>query len=154
MWINPETLALSDEPAEGYEYVIDTQCPLTARLEKAVPGAPELVDGMWQQTWVIEPLTDDEVAQVEEAEQANLRSAWKAARGQAVGSIVVEVDGMKFDGDETSQTRMARSISVMTDDDTTIWVLATNTPVQVTKSQLSQVLRLAGQRQTELWVAP
>ena len=71
MWINPNTLEVSEEPADGYETVLPTQPPLTGRLEKAVPGTPELIDGMWQQTWRIEPLTDAEVAQVVEAERVN-----------------------------------------------------------------------------------
>ena len=71
MWINPNTLEVSNEPAEGYETVLSTQCPLTARLEKAVLGTPELVDGMWQQVWRLEPLTEDEIAQVVEAERIN-----------------------------------------------------------------------------------
>lgn len=71
MWINPNTMEVSNEPAEGYETVLSTQYPLTARLEKAVPGTPELIDGLWYETWVIEPLTAAEEAQVIEAERVN-----------------------------------------------------------------------------------
>ncbi|MDP2244002.1 hypothetical protein [Pseudomonas sp.] len=71
MWINPETLELSAEPAANLERVMETQCPLTERLEKAVPDGAELIDGMWQQTWRIEPLDAAEVAQVVEAERVN-----------------------------------------------------------------------------------
>lgn len=71
MWINPNTLEVSNEPADGYEMALPTQCPVTKRLEKAVPDGAELIDGMWQQTWRIEPLTDAEVAQVIEAERVN-----------------------------------------------------------------------------------
>ncbi|TLX52851.1 hypothetical protein DN826_21480, partial [Stutzerimonas nosocomialis] len=61
-------------------------------------------------------------------------------------------DGLVWDGDETSQTRMARAIASMDDGDTVLWVLADNTPVQATREQLREALRLAGLRQTELWV--
>jgi len=71
MWINPETLETSEEPLDGYETVLPTQPPLTARLEKAVPGQPEQIEGVWYETWVIEPLTADEILQVEEAERVN-----------------------------------------------------------------------------------
>lgn len=71
MWINRETLELFDAPAEGLEPVVETPCPLTERLEKAVPDGAALVAGVWQQTWRIEPLSVDEVAQVEEAERIN-----------------------------------------------------------------------------------
>jgi len=81
------------------------------------------------------------------------RDAWKAARAEAVRGIVVEVDGLRFDGDETSQTRMARSVSVMDPGETIPWVLSDNTPALVSRDQLREALRLAGKRQTELWVA-
>lgn len=71
MWIKPETLELFDEPGDGMERVHETQCPLTGRLEKAVPSGAELVDGLWQQVWRLEPLTEDEIAQVVEAERIN-----------------------------------------------------------------------------------
>lgn len=79
MWINPETLETSEEPLDGYETVLPTQPPLTGRLEKAVPGTPELIDGMWYETWVLEPLTDAEVAQVIEAERVNAGNPLAAA---------------------------------------------------------------------------
>ena len=86
-------------------------------------------------------------------------AAAKNVRAQAVSKIVVTVDGMTFDGDETSQERMARTITaaVATGEDmsaTTTWVLADNTVAQVTIRQLAQALRLAGEQQTELWTVP
>ena len=86
-------------------------------------------------------------------------AAAKNVRAQAVSKIVVTIDGMTFDGDETSQERMARTITaaVATGEDmsaTTTWVLADNTVAQVTIRQLAQALRLAGEQQTELWTVP
>ena len=78
----------------------------------------------------------------------------KAERADAVGKIIVEVDGMAFDGDEESQQRVARSIIALEDGETVPWVLYDNTIAEVTKAQLKQVLRLAGQKQSELWVVP
>lgn len=80
--------------------------------------------------------------------------AAKAERAEYVSRIVVEVDGMKFDGDETSQDRMARSIVALNDSETVQWVLADNTIAQVTKEQLRQALRLAGEAQTSIWANP
>ena len=82
------------------------------------------------------------------------RVAFKSSRSAAVESIKVAVGDKVFDGDETSQTRMARAIVAMTDTETTIWVLANNTPVQVTKDELTEALRLAGEAQTQAWVQP
>lgn len=80
-------------------------------------------------------------------------SDWKASRAQAVSEITVTVDSMVFDGDEISQGRMARAV-VASDSDAeiTVWVLANNTPANVTASQLKQALKLAGLAQTALWV--
>lgn len=78
----------------------------------------------------------------------------KAERADAVSKIIVEVDGMTFDGDEESQQRVARSIIALEDGETMPWVLYDNTIAEVTKEQLKQVLRLAGQKQSELWVVP
>ena len=83
----------------------------------------------------------------------------KIARAEAVSRITVEVDGMVFDGDETAQDRMARAITMfnannLPADTVTPWVLADNTVAEVTVTQLSQALLLAGQAQTALWTVP
>lgn len=77
---------------------------------------------------------------------------WKASRAEAVGNIKITVDNMLLDGDETSQTRMARAIISMNDTDTILWVLADNTPATLTKLQLATALKLAGEAQTALWL--
>ena len=83
----------------------------------------------------------------------------KAERAAAVSRITVTVDGMVFDGDETSQERMSRTITaaLATGEDmsaTTTWVLADNTVAQVSITQLAQALRAAGEQQTKLWTVP
>lgn len=94
----------------------------------------------------------------EESLLENLKNA-KSVRAFDVSQITVEVDGMTFDGDETSQDRMTRAITMFTssglpEDTTTSWVLADNTVAQVTIGQLTQALLLAGKKQTELWTKP
>lgn len=89
----------------------------------------------------------------EELEAQALAEA-KQERAEAVEKIVVEVDGMKFDGDEVSQGRMARSAVAMNDEETITWVLHDNTIAQVSKVQLLQALRLSGEEQTRLWTMP
>jgi len=79
----------------------------------------------------------------------------KAARAAEVDAIVVTTaSGKTFDGDEKSQDRMSRAINAMDDSDTTLWVLADNTPTYVTRAELREALRLAGEAQTEIWVRP
>ena len=74
-------------------------------------------------------------------------------RIQAVSEIKVTTQaGNTFDGDETSQNRMARAIVAMTETDTIGWVLADNSLITVTREELQEALRLAGLAMTEIWV--
>lgn len=112
------------------------------------------------------PLTDyeDLIALVESniqpipppsAEQ--LRANAKAARTTAVAAITVTTStGKTFDGDENSQTRMARAIIGLqaASVPTIIWTLADNTIVAVTLAELTEALILSGQQQAALWPIP
>lgn len=83
-------------------------------------------------------------------------SVRKLARSRAVNAIIVEVDGMKFDGDEVAQGRMARALKVaeLNNLGKTAWVLADNTVVEVTKKQLEEALTKAMLQQATLWTKP
>lgn len=84
------------------------------------------------------------------------RDTFKRKRADLVASITVTTaSGRTFDGDETSQNRMARAIVVLNTKPvgaTVQWVLADNTVVDVERDELTEALTLAGLRQTELWV--
>lgn len=83
------------------------------------------------------------------------REDLKAARQVAVEAIkVTTAAGNTFDGDETSQTRMARAIIALqaTGTPSITWVLADNTVIQVTASELTEALALAGAAQAAVWV--
>lgn len=103
-------------------------------------------------------LTEPEPTEEEITKQELFKA--KSERADAVSKITVEVDGMIFDGDETSQDRMSRTISaamalgVDTNTEKRTWVLADNTIAEVTVAQLAKALRLAGDTQTSLWVVP
>lgn len=91
------------------------------------------------------------------ANEAMLKA--KTERSDAVSCIIVEVDGMTFDGNETSQNRMARKVlsaqmSGIQMSEKTDWVLADNTIASVSYEQLAKACALAGQKQSELWVKP
>jgi hypothetical protein len=78
----------------------------------------------------------------------------KQQRALAVSEIkVTTTAGNEFDGDEESQGRMARAITVMEDADTIPWVLADNTVVIINKAELQEALRLAGTTMASLWVS-
>lgn len=79
----------------------------------------------------------------------------KAARAAEVESLVVTTTtGKAFDGNEEAQGRMARAVVAMGEADTTLWVLADNTPARVTLAELREALRLASEAQTAIWVRP
>ncbi len=68
-----------------------------------------------------------------------------------VASIEVLYNGTVYQGDEISQDRMSRAIVGMDDDDTIEWKAKDNSKVTLLKSDLKQILRLAGIEQTKLW---
>lgn len=91
-----------------------------------------------------------------QAEEA-ARQQWKSERAAAVASIKVTTSaGNVFDGDETSQARMARAILGLQalPGSTVTWVLADNSMIQATGAELQEALALAGAEQARLWVAP
>lgn len=95
----------------------------------------------------------------EEQAAAKLAKA-KRERAAAVSKIVVEVDGMKFDGDEEAQSRMSRTVAtaiargVDIKSETRTWVLADNTIAHPTIDQLARATELAGNAMTKLWTKP
>lgn len=103
--------------------------------------------GGWYRVGTAPKFTDEEVAMKQLV-------AAKAEREDYVKRIVVEVDGMMFDGDEVSQDRMARSIIALDLGEKVQWVLADNTIAQVTRAQLREALRKAGTAQTAIWSDP
>ena len=77
---------------------------------------------------------------------------WKVDRQQAVDSIEVEHIGVIYQGDELSQTRMARSITALPDDVTVVpWTAKDNTVHGLTRSDLRAILFDAGMQQALIW---
>ena len=83
------------------------------------------------------------------------REELKMERQQAVDAIRVTTQaGNTFDGDETSQGRMARAIIALqaTGTPTVTWVLADNTAIDASAAELTEALALAGAAQAAIWV--
>ncbi|MDC9565556.1 MULTISPECIES: hypothetical protein [unclassified Pseudoalteromonas] len=91
------------------------------------------------------------VKTVEDVLAPYARTIFKLNRQKLLDTLTVEVDGMVFDGDEASQSRMGRASFSMQDGETIPWVLANNEKAIVTKGQLALALRLAGAKQAEFW---
>ena len=99
--------------------------------------------------YVVYEKRSDEVIAYQVMKQA------KQVRLAEVAAITVTTkSGKVFDGDEDSQTRMARTIVTMVTADTINWVLADNSIASVTKAELTEALRLAGAAMAEIWVKP
>ena len=114
---------------------------LRERLEKT---APVKVGDEWVQHWAVVPISDAE--RIERT---------KATREVEVAALkVTTASGKTFDADETAQERMSRAITALDPEEITIWVLADNTPTQVTREELREAMRLAGEAQTAIWVRP
>jgi hypothetical protein len=100
--------------------------------------------------------SDWENMQVDEiAARPTERDQLKAQRQAAVDAIkVTTAAGHTFDGDETSQGRMARAIIALSTGlaPSVNWVLADNSVIQATSAELTEALVLAGQAQAALWV--
>jgi hypothetical protein len=94
----------------------------------------------------IAPKSPEQVSQM-------LLSKAKQKRIEDVRNITVTSSlGNTFDGNEEAQGRMARAILAMQDTDQLPWVLENNTVVVVSKQELLEALRLAGQKMSEIWV--
>lgn len=80
----------------------------------------------------------------------------KAERAEAVSKIIVEVDGMPFDGGEHAQARMAHAIkaSEILGRSSVIWVLANDEVATVTIEQLKEAFAKAVDAMGELWPRP
>lgn len=144
------------EIGQIFEGVYTPECAIWCNENNAYIEEIEAVDGVRHFQIVANPEPTQE-----EIEAKALVKA-KAERANAVAKITVEVDGLIFDGDEDSQTRMARTITASQalglPEETTIgWAMADTNPnkvEQVTVKQLAQALYLAGLKQSELWVKP
>ena len=80
----------------------------------------------------------------------------KRERAEKVNRIKVDVDGMTFDGDEVSQSRMARALTaaLTAGQSSTTWVLADNTVATVTKEQLAEALTKSMLEMSKVWTDP
>ena len=128
--------------------------PITQTVREGQPGLT--LKGHWEQRWEVVDLDAETVAANQAAKAVQDLIARKAERQSAIDTLTVTVDDMVFDGDETSQTRMARAIVVMQASSipTISWVLHDNTVATVTVTQLTQALAAAGAEQARLWVLP
>lgn len=88
--------------------------------------------------------TDEEIKQAE-------YQTWKSERQYKVDNLEVTYNEVIYQGDELSQTRMSRAVSVMDDNETTQWVAKDNSIQVLNKADLSTILKESGIKQALIW---
>ena len=150
----PAVLNFATLEPMGYDIILAAPAPAVTIAKVAVRNGVVMdIKGDWMHAWRVEELPPDVVARRVAAAEAAKREAAKAAREVAVARIVVEVDGMPFDGNEESQGRMARAILACDASaiDAITWVLADNTAALVPLQTMKKALTLAVASQGALW---
>lgn len=135
----PDVVLIGQRPdCSGFLVLSDTAYPQLVHQ----PAVPAGFDLTYCQAWGL-TINDEVIARVK-----------KCLREELVEKIVVmTTSGKTFDGDETSQTRMARAILAMSEANvpSMLWRMADNSDAVVTRAELSEALLLAGTAQTALW---
>lgn len=99
----------------------------------------------YTRSWTVIDMTPEEVLTVE-------TRLWKKERAILVENIEVVYNTIIFQGDETSQDRMSRTINALPDDITTIpWTAKDNSIHHLNKSDLKAILFDAGSQQSAIW---
>jgi len=139
-----EDLDTAGREALGWYEVVDNTITLGAN-ERAVKSPLVFTGTSIEQNYTTEAFSAEEIAY-----NAKLLKDETRAAGMN-GLTVTTSSGKEFDGDEISQSRMARAVSFSQPLDTTQWILADNSVATVTREELIEAGLLAGQAQTALW---
>ena len=94
---------------------------------------------------------NNEIVKSERVDNFYINSKKKLSRQEFVNNIEITYNNVVYQGDEKSQDRMSRAIVGMDDDDTIEWTAKDNSKVTLLRSDLKQILRLAGIEQTKVW---
>ena len=132
----------------------NTNAVLRLADQASVPHVLANLDYQQYLAWLAEGNTPEPV---DPPTQEQLLAKAKAQRQALVDAIIVTTtSGKKFDGDELSQDRMNKAISVaaITGLTSCTWVLADNVPTIVTVNELKEALALSFQAMGAVWSAP
>lgn len=139
-----EDLDTAGREALGWYEVVDNTITLGAN-ERAVKSPLVFTGTSIEQNYTTEAFSAEEIAYNAKL----LKDETRAAGMNAL--TVTTASGKEFDGDEISQSRMARAVVSIDPLETTHWVLADNSVALVTREELKEALKLAGLSQTVVW---
>lgn len=121
-------------------------------FDELTQGVIEIAPVNFTQTWEVYTLTAQESQVKLDKKLIVDTKAWKTDREKLVEAIEVIYNTVIYQGDETSQTRMARAIIGLADDIVTIdWVAKDNSVNALTRIDLQAILLDAGTQQSVLW---
>ena len=126
-----------------------------AMIEESVVG-PIVVESVAYQyaltAWnVAKDLQDNPQYTDEELYEIKV-SNWKALRKLKIDTLNVSHEGVLYQGDEQSQSRMSRAIVALATDESTIdWTAKDNKVYPLSKSELKKILYAAISQQTRIW---
>ena len=92
---------------------------------------------------VFRDITDDEF-------KDGTYAFFKKVKAILVSNITISHNGVEYQGDEESQSRMSRAINCLHENGTIEWKAKDNSKQILTKYDLKEILYLAGQEQTRI----
>ena len=115
-------------------------------------GVREIAPVNFIQKWEVYALPQAEIDANAITKLEHETRAWKSSREELVSNIEVVYGGVVYQGDEKSQDRMSRSINALPDDTSIIpWTAKDNTPHNLTRVDLREILLDAGSQQSAIW---
>ena len=101
----------------------------------------------------VQKVVNGVVVSEDRTDEQYLNQVFKEERQRLVNSIEVEYQGNIYQGDELSQDRMSRAINGLPNDSSLIlWKTKSNSTVNLTRVDLKEILFVAGEKQTLLWI--
>lgn len=130
---------------------------LSDETKKAVKGPIVLINGSYVQNYAIINKTAKEIEQdrIEKAREAMQQA--KEVRATSLAFLVIPYNGSMYDANEVAQERMSRVLTAFSDDDGSFpieWVDADDVVQNITVGDLRNILRIAVEETTRIWVRP
>jgi len=98
------------------------------------------------------PVIQNDLNEILRWEKDNKIKELNKIRNKEVSTITMTVDNITLDGNEKSQERISRAITALDPEETTFWIDVNGEAQELSREQLKMALKLAGQKQTEIFV--